>query len=194
MPPPLAIQGNSSVQQGLSAAYESIAFCKHRRGADKRYLLGVMIPIDFTAREPETREALRSVIAFLARNSFALRPEQMRVGDELKRRLERLESDCNRLIKINNVLMQAELPQVVHDEATDTLTMTVGDNSHSIKITRADPNIPVKLVSSTAVRTYVPGRDDHSSKPKVEELKVLFESLLEKTFTTHSASRRYCRI
>ena len=37
MPPPSAIQGDGSVQQGLSAAYESIAFCKHRRAADKRF-------------------------------------------------------------------------------------------------------------------------------------------------------------
>ena len=33
------IQGDGSVQQGLSAAYESIAFCKYRRAADKRYSL-----------------------------------------------------------------------------------------------------------------------------------------------------------
>ena len=39
MPSPSAIQGDGSVQQGLSAAYESIAFCKHRRAADKRYSL-----------------------------------------------------------------------------------------------------------------------------------------------------------
>ena len=40
MPPPAAIQGGGSVHQNLSAAYDTIAFCKHRRAADKRYLLG----------------------------------------------------------------------------------------------------------------------------------------------------------
>ena len=40
MPPPSAIQSGGPVQQGLSAAYESFAFCKHRRAADKRYSLG----------------------------------------------------------------------------------------------------------------------------------------------------------
>ena len=42
MPPPSAIQGGASVQQNLSAAYESFAFCKHRRAADKRYSLSRM--------------------------------------------------------------------------------------------------------------------------------------------------------
>ena len=49
MPPPSAIQGDGSVQQGLSAAYESIAFCKHRRAADKRYSLGVIAGALFLA-------------------------------------------------------------------------------------------------------------------------------------------------
>ncbi len=39
MPPASHSPGGGSVQQGLSAAYESIAFCKHRRAADKRYSL-----------------------------------------------------------------------------------------------------------------------------------------------------------
>ena len=43
MPPPSAIQGDASVQQGLSAAYESIAFCKHRRAADKRYSFSLAV-------------------------------------------------------------------------------------------------------------------------------------------------------
>ncbi len=45
MPPPSAIHGGGSVQQGLSAAYESIAFCKHRRAADKRYSLAVTMRV-----------------------------------------------------------------------------------------------------------------------------------------------------
>ena len=42
MPPPSAIQGGGSVQQGLSAAYESFAFCKYCLAADKRYSLDLM--------------------------------------------------------------------------------------------------------------------------------------------------------
>ena len=38
-----AIQGGGSVQQGLSAAYEPFAFCKHRRVGDKHYLLGMAV-------------------------------------------------------------------------------------------------------------------------------------------------------
>ena len=55
MPPPSAIQGDGSVQQGLSAAYESIAFCKHRRAADKRYSLGCTGGI-MARRKNEARE------------------------------------------------------------------------------------------------------------------------------------------
>ena len=141
-----------------------------------------MNTIDSTAREPETRDALRSAIAFLARNAKSLSDEQARAANELKRRLRRLESECNRLVKLNNTLMNSELPRLSHDTTSDTLTMTVGDVSHSITFNRADPNIPVRLVQSVAVGYYGPSEEPSQSSPEIEELKFLFESLLEQYY------------
>ncbi|WP_144007158.1 hypothetical protein [Pelomonas sp. KK5] len=141
-----------------------------------------MTTIDSTAREPETRSALRAAIAFLARRAPSLNRDQLKAGDELKRRLRRLEAECNRLIKINNTLMQAELPRMSHNPTADTLTMTYGGVSHSIKLNRADPSAPVTLDGATAIGTY--GSDDEHSRatPEIQELKILFESLLEQYY------------
>ena len=141
-----------------------------------------MTTIESTAREPETRDALRAVISFLARKSASFSQDQTRVGDELKRRLRRLEAECNRLVKINNTLMHAKLPRMSHDSTTDTLTMTVGDISHSIRLKRADPDVPVKVVQSVAIGTYGHSEGPPRSSPEIEDLKMLFESLLEQYY------------
>jgi hypothetical protein len=141
-----------------------------------------MTTIDSTAREPETRDALRAVITFFARNAVFLSQDQTRAGDELKRRLRRLESECNRLIKLNNSLMNTLLPRMAHDPTTDTLTMTFGGISHSIKVNRADPNVSVKLGQTVAGGTYGHSDELARSPPEIEELKVLFESLLEQYY------------
>jgi hypothetical protein len=137
--------------------------------------------IDSTAREPETREALRAAITFLARNDASLNQNQIKAGNELKRRLRRLEAECNRLVKLNNTLMSSELPSLTHDTTTDMLTFSFGDVSHSIKLNSSDPNVPV-LIQSAAIGTYEPSEEPSHSMPAIEEMKVLFESLLEQYY------------
>ncbi len=141
-----------------------------------------MKAIDSRAHELETRIGLRAAIDFLARNGAQLTRDQTKAGDELKRRLRRHEADCNRLIKVNNALMDAELPRMTHDTATDTLTVTFGGVSQSLKMNRANPDVPVELVNSAAIGTYKPGESSPQSSAEVEELKILFESLLEQYY------------
>lgn len=130
------------------------------------------------AQSPNIRKANKTVVDYLERKQRDLTIEQREAGNELKHRLRRLESDCNRLIKINNYLMDSEMPRVHFDESTDTMTYTFKGMSQSIKFRRADPNVPVKLGGSTAISAYVAGAKSTDSS-NTEELKMLMEQMLE---------------
>jgi hypothetical protein len=104
--------------------------------------------------------------------------EQTEAVVEIKRRLKRLENDSNRLIRLNNELLDKEMAQVQFDEASDTLTFSFKGSAHSIKINRADPDTPVRLVGSTSMGAYVAGKPTPDGEA-TDELKSVMEQLLE---------------
>lgn len=129
---------------------------------------------------PNIRDAYKDVVAFIRRNASYLRESQMEAASELKRRIKRMEGDFNRLIKINNLLLEAEMPHLEFEESTDTITITNKGHSRSIKLNRADPNVPIQLLGSTSIGAYKAGSQKPSmSDVESENLKMLMEQMLE---------------
>lgn len=132
------------------------------------------------AVSPKFRGAIAAVSDYLGRKANELSPLQLEAGDELKRRIRRMENDANRLVKINNILLDAEIPKVSFDQSTDTMTTTHRGRTESIKFNRADPKAPITLKGSSATGAYKAGSSNPSSStPNTDELRMNFEQTLE---------------
>ena len=112
MPPASHSQADGSVQQGLSAAHESFAFCKHRRAADKRYSLG------FTAMSSIFRLILLLAISLSTAGCTSGRVE------ELEGQVAELES---KLDEVRSKLSDAESEVSTLKSAVDDLNSAVDE-------------------------------------------------------------------
>jgi hypothetical protein len=130
------------------------------------------------AQSPDLRAALKALVRYLDVRAATLTAEQMEAAAEIKRRLKRLENDTNRLIRINNKLLDNETPKIHFDEQSDTLTLTFKGTAQSIKIKRANPDVPVKLAGSTSMGAYVAGKPNRDSEA-TDDLKSVMEQMLE---------------
>lgn len=109
------------------------------------------------AESRKFRRAISAISKYLDSHFNKLTPELLEAGAEIKRRIRRMENDANRLIKINNSLIQSEMPDVKFDPATDTLSIRRGDQTTSIKLNRADPKKPISIAGSAATGAYKAG-------------------------------------
>jgi hypothetical protein len=130
------------------------------------------------AQSPDLRGAYKALVQYLNVRAGRLTVEQTEAGAEIKRRLERVENETNRLIQINNKLLDDEAPKIHFDESSDTLTLTFKGTAQSIKLNRANPDVPVKLAGSTSIGAYVAGKADRDSEA-TDELKAVTEQMLE---------------
>jgi hypothetical protein len=131
-------------------------------------------------RTADIRSIYKVAVRFIGRMSGEFSQEQKEAANELKRRIRRLENDYNRLIHINSLLCEAKLPKIHFDETTGTMTVTNKGKTQSIKLNRADPNIPVKIKGSTAIGAYTASDSNKTQEPEeIDELKMLMEQLLE---------------
>ncbi len=126
------------------------------------------------------RPAYKAAVKFLNHSSSLLSYEQLEAAKELKRRIKRMENDFNRLMQVNKLLCDAKIPKVHFDEHTSIITVTTERGSQSIKLNRKDPNIPVKLLDSTAIGVYLADDSEDTKDSEHEaELKMMMEQLLE---------------
>lgn len=132
------------------------------------------------ARTSDLRTVYKVAVRYVNKNIGEFTQEKKETANELKRRIKRLGNDYNRLIHINSILCEAKLPKVLFDETTDTMSITNKGVTQSIKLNRADPNIPMKIVSSTAIGAYS-AKDTAETKEsgRIDEFKMELEQLLE---------------
>jgi len=115
-----------------------------------------------------------------------LRPVDKETLDEVLRRLQRLNSQCGELIKLNNRLIEQRAPQIRFDPDTDTLTYRMGELEEKVRLNRADPKIPIGMGTVTVAGAYKPETTVGQARcADVDEL--AFEGLLEDYY--HNAHR-----
>jgi len=132
--------------------------------------------IDPHAEYPDVYYAYKIAVTYIDKRAGALTQQQIESAIELKRRIKRLSNDCNRLIKINNLLIDVEMPQIQFDETSGMMTITHQGISKSIKWELADPKVPAKLGNSTALHTYHAGHNNQPQQPEyIEDLKMDME-------------------
>ena len=106
--------------------------------------------------------------------------------DEVLRRLQRLNSQCGQLIKLNNTLIEQRAPQIRFDPDTDTVTYRMGELEERVRLNRADPKVPIGMGTVTVAGAYKPETTvDQERSADVDEL--AFEGLLEDYY--HNAHR-----
>lgn len=130
------------------------------------------------AKNPDLRAAYRALSRYIDERTGALSPELIEVGAEIKRRLKRLENEANRLVRINNLLLEEDGLKVHFDESTDTVTFNFKGGAQSIKINRTHPDKPVNLAGLTSLSAYVAGKAPSDGERK-DELRAVMEQMLE---------------
>lgn len=132
------------------------------------------------ATAPEVRGVSKVVSKYLKKHARDLSPTQKEAGIELKRRINRLENDCNRLIKINNWLLDNEGLEAAFDQSSDTLTFSYKGKSVSIKLNRAVPAVPFIIPDTVATSGYKTSvLKEGLDTSHVDELKMVMEQMLE---------------
>ena len=128
----------------------------------------------------DIRSAYKATVHYIDIRLLEFTLEQKDVADELKRRIMRLENDYNRLIHINNLLCEAELPKSHFDETTGIITATYKGATSSFRLISANPNTPVKAVGRFGTGAYTPNDIDKMiGSEELDNLKMDMEQLLE---------------
>lgn len=87
---------------------------------------------------------------------------------------------------MNNTLVDQRTPQIQFDPETGTVTYRMGELEQSVRLNRANPEIPITMGTVTVAGAYRPETIvDHEQSADVEEL--AFEGLLEDYY--HNAHR-----
>jgi hypothetical protein len=132
------------------------------------------------ASRPSVTPAIEAVSRFKAKHADSLSPVNRGKLDEIRRRLERLEGECGRLVRLNNARLEHQPIQVDVNPADgfDVLTFNAGDESISLKIKRADPNVPISARSVLTGEAYVAGAEQGEGI-EADRFETAFEGLLE---------------
>jgi len=128
----------------------------------------------------DIRSAYKIIVRYVDKRFVEFTQEQQEAANELKRRIKRLENEYNRLIQLNNLLCSDLLPKTHFDESTGIMSTTFNGLTQSFKLNRADPNKPVKLLSSSTIGAYSADDSDRVKEPEnITENKMDMEQLLE---------------
>lgn len=106
---------------------------------------------------PEIQPAILAISSFAERHASDFSSDQQQTLLEVRRRLRRLEVLATELIEINNRLWSLSGLEVDFDPETETINMSFGGETRSLKINRADPNVPVKVDGQTSSSAYHAG-------------------------------------
>jgi hypothetical protein len=131
---------------------------------------------ELRAGRPKYRDAVRAIQAYRATRGPHLTQEQRETLDEVTRRIRRLDEQVGRLVNLNNRYLETEAPMTTFDPSTDTVTFRVGDVQQSLKLNRADPNVPITMEEIGVGGAYRP-TDESGSMLHDDRLE--FEGLLE---------------
>lgn len=124
------------------------------------------------------KTAIKSIVEFAKSNSSKLTPSQNQTLLEIKRRLERLDTQVVKLMEINEKLMLKEGFKIDFDQANDTVVISIGNNEQRIKLNRADPTIPITMDNLSRGSAYH-ARSDNSLDEEENRLRIELESELE---------------
>jgi len=139
------------------------------------------------ATEPSYQRAIDAVGRYRDRHDATLSVGQKETLDEIVRRLHRLAGQAKQLIELNNAFLETEGLTTEFDPTTDTVTVRVGDIQQSIKLKRADPNVPIKMEGLTAGGAYKAGVRAGDPSGVSESQRLIYEGLLEDYY--HNAHR-----
>lgn len=98
---------------------------------------------------------------------------------DIKKRVQRLDHQFNRLMKLNYELMVADGVKSSFDSETGLLTFQAFGASMSIILQRADPNKPVQILSNAAFGAYDASHDPLHNNPAVGALRTQLEDETE---------------
>ena len=133
-------------------------------------------------------ELIAAVNEYSSRSGISLNSAQIEALKEIRARLLRLESQYVGLMRTNGRLLETDslLPQTSFDPDTDTITIRGQAETRKIKLKRADPGVPIRVVGSATTAGYHAGSQEDEGEER-RKLKVQMESLLEDFY--HSAHR-----
>jgi hypothetical protein len=95
-----------------------------------------------------------------------------------------LSEQGQQLIELNNVFLDSNALRVTFDESTDTVTVRAPGIEQSIKLNRADPNVPITMIGLTGGGAY---HVDAKPAGVSESQRLAYEGLLEDYY--HNAHR-----
>ncbi len=101
---------------------------------------------------------------------------------EIVRRLERLDSTLRRLVEINAELCATAALQVSYDPESETLSAQMGNAVSSVKLNRANPDVPIKFGPTSSLAAYRSGSSIKNESARTIELKVALEGDLEQYY------------
>jgi len=120
------------------------------------------------AEVPDLQPAIRAVDRLAESRNVVLPSEGKETLGETRRRLERLSTDAQRLIEINNALDDAEGITVQFDPDSDTVVYRVGDAEMKLKLRRADPSVPIGMGHVTSGAAYDATQEGTPPLPNAE--------------------------
>jgi hypothetical protein len=143
------------------------------------------------AETPTLVPAIQAVADYAERHQGDLSPEHAQIFLEIRRRLERLGTQAAELIDINNRMWDKQGMKVDFDPSTDTMILSVGGvEQRRLKLKRADPNVAIQMVGSTAASGYHAG----TSQPADEEEQRLRLELEEKLESYYQSAHRVLKL
>ena len=128
----------------------------------------------------DIRSVYKAAVQYFTKRNKAFSRKQNEAANEIKRRIKRMENDYNRLIKINDLFCESEMPNAHFNEATDTSTFTYNGINQTIRYNRLNPNVPVKVVNSMSFCAYSASDLNVTEDSEgIDDLKMQMEQLLE---------------
>jgi hypothetical protein len=125
---------------------------------------------------------LEALTAWNDVHSDRLSPNDIDTLREIERRIQRLQPALERLLQINAQLITDASPKVHLDQETDTISIQVGDQVHSLKLNRANPDTPVSLRSIATTGAYRAGGVRSNDTATISHLKSELEGALEQYY------------
>ena len=129
---------------------------------------------------PNFRAIYKKLLAYQDEHSKTLSQEQLHTLAEIKRRVRRLEHDYNRLMNINGLLLEAKSIKVDFDAESGTMKIQYAGGVQTLKLARANPDVPIEMVVTREVGAYKAGAPPPEGEdPSLEDLRMQMEREIE---------------
>lgn len=142
------------------------------------------------AETPILASAIQAVAGYEERHQGTLSSKHREVLLEIRRRLERLGTQADELIDINNRMWAKQGLNIEFDPSTDTIIVPMGEMEQRLTLKRADPNVPIQMRPLTSGSGYHAG----TSQPVDEEEQRLRLELEEKIESYYQSAHRVLKL